>query len=355
MRPGTRAVSLGELIDALGGELSGERSLVVRQVAPLASAQPDQIAYLENDAYRDALRVTRAGAVVLRKGARRPSGAYIISAHPYAYFIRVAALLNPEPEMRPSVHALASIDPTASVDPSVQIGPFVSVGANAFVDARVRIDAGCRIGAHARIGADSRLHANVTIYDHCVVGRRVVLNAGCVIGADGFGGTMQDGRWLKMPHVGRAVLGDDVEIGANTTVDRGAMADTVIGDGAKLDNQIQVGHNVQIGAHTSIAGCTGIAGSARIGAYCVISGGARIIGHIQLADRVHVSVGTVVTRSILVPGRYSGIYPTSEHRAWLRGAVQVRRLGEKGQTAGRSRHEGGPESTKEETDDNANP
>ena len=192
----------------------------------------------------------------------------------------------------------------------------------------MRIGPGCRIGANARVGEHSYLHANVTIYDCCIIGKRAVMNAGCVIGADGFGGALDEGRWLKMPHIGRVVIGDDVEIGANTTIDRGAMADTVIEDGVKLDNQIQIGHNVRIGAHTSVAGCAGIAGSAQIGARCVIGGAARIQGHVHLADGVQISGASVVTRSIEAAGRYSGFYPLSEHREWLRGAVKVRRLGE---------------------------
>jgi UDP-3-O-[3-hydroxymyristoyl] glucosamine N-acyltransferase len=185
------------------------------------------------------------------------------------------------------------------------------------------------------IGSDSQLHANVTVYDRCVIGMRAVMNAGCVIGADGFGGALDDNRWLKMPHLGRVVIGDDVEVGANTTIDRGVMVDTVIEDGVKLDNQIQIGHNVRIGAHTTIAGCVGIAGSARIGAHCIIGGAAMVAGHLHLADRVQISGGTLVMNSIETPGRYTGVYPASEHRAWLRGALAVRRLGES--TSGRKR------------------
>lgn len=352
MRPSAADYSLGELVDLLGGELVGERDLCVRQVAPLASAEPDQIAYLENDAYRGFLETTRAAAVIVRSGKMGAGRSYIVTPHPYAYFIRVADLLNPEPVARPSVHASAAIDPTASVDATAEIGAFVSIGASARIEAGVRIGTGCAIGAHVHIGAGSRLHANVTVYDYCIVGRRVVLNAGCVIGADGFGGAMYEGRWLKMPHIGRVVLGDDVDVGANTTIDRGAMADTVIGEGVKLDNQIQVGHNAQIGAHTSIAGCVGIAGSARIGAYCIIGGAANIRGHIHIADHVQISTGTFVLRSIDKPIRYSGVYPASEHRAWLRGAVQVRRLGEAGKQ-GRKRYGGSSPDPEKETDDNA--
>jgi len=329
-RSAGRPFDLGELVNRLGGTLLGRHDIVIRQVAPIDTAGPDEITYLESDAYRAALTSTQAGAVIVRPQDAVSGRACITTDQPYVYFIRVAGLLNPVASARGGIHPSAWIATDANVDPTAEIGPFTSVGTGAVIGARTLVGAGCRIGSCASIGADSHLHANVTVYDHCVVGNRAVLNAGCVVGADGFGGAMAAGRWLKMPHIGRAVLGDDVEIGANTTIDRGAMADTVIGEGAKLDNQIQIGHNVHIGRHTSIAGCAGIAGSARIGAYCVIGGGAIVLGHLSIADRVQISAGTVVTRSIDIPGRYSGIYPTSEHRVWLKGAVEVRRLGEAG-------------------------
>lgn len=256
-------------------------------------------------------------------------------------------MLNPDPEPEGSVHASAFVHAEARVAASAEIGPFVSVDRGACIGERVRLGAGCRIGAHAAIGDDSRLHANVCVYAHCVIGMRAVINAGAIVGSDGFGGALDHGRWIKMPHIGRVLIGDDVEIGANTTIDRGAMADTVICDGVKLDNQIQVGHNVYIGAHTTIAGCTGIAGSTRIGAHCVIGGAARFTGHLELAERVHVSAGTFVTRSIDKPGRYSGVYPMSDHRRWLKSAARVRRLGEAGSPPR------GDSGTRQEDDDNA--
>ncbi len=337
MRPAVRSFSLGELVDLLGGELHGDRQRLVHQVAPLDSAGPEHIAFLGRDAYRSALEQSRAGAIIVHANLPGSGRALIVSPNPYAYFVRVAGLLNPEPPVLGSVHPSAAVDPAAFVSASAEVGPFVTIGKGARIGERVRLGPGCSIGDFAEVGDDSCLHGNVTIYAHCIIGLRASINAGAVVGSDGFGGAFDQGRWLKMPHIGRVVVGDDVEIGANTTIDRGAMADTVLSDGVKLDNQIQVAHNVQIGAHTTIAGCAGIAGSARIGAYCVIGGGAIVLGHLSLADRVTVSAGTVVTRSLDRPGRYSGIYPTSEHRVWLKSAVGVRKLGEgEGQGRGRS-------------------
>lgn len=329
MREERCAVELGELIDTLGGELHGSRSVLIRQVAPLDCAGPEHIAYLGSDRYRRLLRQSNAGAVIVSRGVVRDAGAYIATDNPHAYFIRVAKLLNPDPPPVPGIHPLASIHPAAEIARSVEIGPYVTVGEGARIAERVKVGPGCHIGEHVAIGPDCWLHANVCVYAYTRIGARAVINTGAVIGADGFGGAMEAGRWLKMPHVGRVVIGDDVEIGASTTIDRGAMADTVIGDDVKLDNQIQIGHNVQIGAHTSIAGCVGIAGSARIGEYCVIGGAVTISGHLEIADRVRISIGSVVISSIHEAGQYSGIYPVSAHRAWMQGAAKLRRLGER--------------------------
>jgi len=338
MRPASRSFSLGELVDRLGGELQGSREQRVEQVAPLETAQSEHIAFLGRDSYRSVLDRSRAGAIVVALDADVADRAVIRTPNPYAYFVRVAGLLNPDPALVPGSHPLAFVHPGAQVAASAQIGPFVTIDDGARIGERVRLGPGCRIGAYAELGDDTWLHGNVTVYAHCLLGRGVVVNAGAVIGSDGFGGVLDQGRWLKMPHVGRVVIGDDVEIGANTTIDRGAMADTVIAEGVKLDNQIQVGHNVRIGAHTTIAGCVGIAGSTRIGEYCVIGGAAMILGHLEIADRVAISTGTVVMSSIDQPGRYTGIYPAAEHRAWRKGAVAVRKLGEGGvQRRGRGR------------------
>ncbi len=334
MRPAVRSYNLGELVDRLGGELAGDRSQRVVQVAPLDSAGPEHISFLGSDAYRGALAASRAGVIVARPDVLAPGRTLIRTANPYAYFIRVAQLLNPEPDPVPGVHPLACVHPDAQVAASAEIGPFVTIEAGASIGERARVGPNCFIGAHASLGPECFLHRTVTIYPYCLIGARAVINAGAVIGSDGFGGALDQGEWLKMPHIGRVVVGDDVEIGANTTIDRGAMGDTVIADGVKLDNQIQIGHNVHIGRNTTVAGCAGIAGSARIGANCVISGAAMITGHLHLVDGVTISVATVVTRSIDKPGRYSGFYPSSEHRAFLKSAIAVRRLGESGGVAG---------------------
>jgi UDP-3-O-[3-hydroxymyristoyl] glucosamine N-acyltransferase len=208
------------------------------------------------------------------------------------------------------------------------VHPAASVAASARVGERVSIGAGCVVGEGVTIGDDSCLYPNVVVYAGCSLGARVIVHSGVVIGADGFGFADEAGRWVKIPQIGGVRIGDDVEIGANTTIDRGALHDTVIEEGVKLDNQIQIGHNCRIGAHTAIAGCTGIAGSTDIGRHCVIMGAAMIIGHLRIVDHVHISVGTLVTRSILEPGTYTGFFPFDENRSWARNAAQVRHLAE---------------------------
>lgn len=351
MRAAARCFSLGELIDRLGGELRGDRDHLIEQVAPLDAAGPAHLAFLGRDAYRGALQRSRAGAIVVHADSDISGRTLILVANPYAWFVRAAALLNPDPEIVPGRHPTACVHPEAEVADSAEVGAFVNVERGARVGERVRLGPGCRLGAFVEVGNDSWLHANVVVYAHCRIGQRTVISAGAVVGADGFGGVLDQGRWLKMPHIGRVIIGDDVDVGANTTIDRGAMADTVIGNGVKLDNQIQVGHNVVIGAHTTIAGCAGIAGSTRIGEHCVIGGAAIVLGHIELADRVVVSAGSVIMRSIDKPGRYTGIYPSSEHRVWLKNAVAVRRLGEGGD-ANRDRHR--DHNTNEEDDNGGN-
>ena len=349
MQPAERGYTLGEVVARLGGELRGDTGLRITQVAPLETAGPDQIAYFGGEAYRSAFEATRAGAVVVHPRNARPGRSVVLTGNPQLYFIRVIELFNPEPAPEAGVHPLAWVHPQARVAASTEIAAFASVEQGAQIGERTRVGPGCRIGAAARIGDDCRLHANVTIYPRCIVGQRAVLNAGCVIGSDGFGGALDAGRWVKMPHVGRVVIGDDVEVGANTTIDRGALADTVLGDGVKLDNLIQIGHNVHIGANTTVAACAGIAGSARIGANCVIGGSADIAGHLHLADGVQISPSTMVGRSIEVAGRYTGIFPWSEHRAWLRIAAALRRLGH---TAARGRQRPGrPERAQEDHHD----
>jgi UDP-3-O-[3-hydroxymyristoyl] glucosamine N-acyltransferase len=226
----------------------------------------------------------------------------------------------------PGVHPSAAVHPSAHVAPSACIGPLAVIGAHAVIGESTSIAGGSNIGEHVHIGRTCLLYANVTIYHDCVIGDRVILHAGAVIGADGFGIAMEAGRWHKIPQIGRVCIGDDVEVGANTTIDRGALDDTVIEEGVKLDNQIQIGHNCRIGAHTAIAGCAGIAGSTRIGRYCRIGGSAMIGGHLEIADHVEFGGATAVPKSILKPGTYTAVYPMSTHQDWLKNAAHIRHL-----------------------------
>jgi len=326
---GHPSYSLREIARRFGGEIAGDPDFAVRGVATLESAGRHHIAFLANARYLPQLKATRAGAVIVgeaqRAATRLPR---IVCANPYAYFARVSALFNPEPAPRPGAHATAVIDTAARVSADAQIGPCAVIECGADIGPGCVVGAGCFIGEGAAIGAGTRLYPNVTVYHGCVIGARVILHSGVVIGADGFGIAMDQGRWVKVPQAGRVVIGDDVEIGANTTVDRGALDDTVIEEGVKLDNQIQVAHNVRIGAHTAIAACTGIAGSARIGKHCRIGGASGIAGHITIADGVEISTYTLITKSIDRPGTYTGAYAFEPHRDWLRNAAQLRHLAE---------------------------
>jgi UDP-3-O-[3-hydroxymyristoyl] glucosamine N-acyltransferase len=319
--------TLNEIVARFGGEVQGEASVRIAQVATLESARADQISFFANPRYRRALEHTHAGAVIVSRATvgftQRPC---IVCDDPYAYFARLSAFLNPPRPPLPGIHASAAVHPSARVHPSASIGPFATVAAGAVVGARTALEPGCSVGENARVGEDCLLYANVAVYHDCVIGDRVILHAGAVVGADGFGIAWEDGRWLKIPQIGRAVIGDDVEVGANTTIDRGALDDTVIEEGVKLDNQIQIAHNCRIGAHTAIAGCVGIAGSTRIGRWCRIGGSAMIGGHLEIADNVEISGATAVPKPISKPGTYSGLYPISAHADWLRNAAHIRHL-----------------------------
>lgn len=319
--------SLAEIVERLGGEALGDASLRVSQIAALEQADTCHISFLTGSRYLKKLEQSSAGAVIvgqdMRDASARPR---IVCDNPYAYFARVSALLNPEPEIRAGVHERAVIEPDAIIAPSAAIGPFVHVGARCVIGDGVVIGAGCVLGDGVVIGAGTRLYPRVVIYHDCQVGARVILHSGAVIGADGFGLAHENGRWLKIPQIGRVVIGDDVEIGANTTVDRGALEDTVIEEGVKLDNQIQVAHNVRIGAHSAMAGCVGIAGSAKIGRHCTVGGAGMILGHLEIADKVQISSGTLVTKSIHKAGTYTSAMPFSPHETWLRNAAHLRHL-----------------------------
>lgn len=305
----------------------GNADVRISQIATLEKAQSNHISFLTNSKYRAQLATTKAGAVILGEAdADATDLPRIISDNPYAYFAKVSALFNPLPEAKPGVHPNAIVGAGAKIDATASIAAMAVIGDGATIGAFSVIGEGCCIGANTVIGNHARLYPRVVIYHDCVIGDNLIVHSGAVIGSDGFGIAMDEGRWIKIPQIGRVVIGNDVEIGANTTIDRGALNDTVIEDGVKLDNQIQVAHNVRIGAHTAIAGCVGIAGSTTIGSYCRIGGSAGILGHLQIADHVEISSFTLVGKSIRKPGSYSGIFPFSSNEDWRKNAVHLRHL-----------------------------
>ena len=315
--------SLSELAQLTGAQLDGDGALRVTHVADLDAAGEGAIAFLTDPAYRALLATTRATAVIVSPGvAADTTRPKLVHANPYATYAKVAALLHPPAALEPGVHPLAAVAAGARVAPSAAIAAHATIAAGAVIGERARIGAGCAVGAGAAIGDDTELHANVTVYDRCVIGARCVIHSGVVIGADGFGMVEEGGRWLKVPQLGRVVIGADVEIGANTTVDRGTIGDTVIEDDVKLDNLIQVGHNCRIGRHTAIAGCVGIAGSTRIGRNCRIGGAAMISGHIDICDGTLIRGATMIYASIDKPGDYTGAFPPLDHRTWKRLALE---------------------------------
>ena len=305
--------SLGFIVERLGGELHGNPELAIKGLAPLESASSEQLSFLSNPKYQNQLAASAAGCVIVGPQMREAAlqrGACIVSEQPYLYFARVTQLWKKRrvQAATPLRHPSAVIDPLADVHPSARIGAL------------------CVVERGARSGADTELKSRVTVGEDCVIGARCLLHPGVVIGADGFGFAPNAGTWEKIEQLGAVRIGDDVEIGANTCIDRGALQDTVIGDGVKLDNLIQIGHNVRIGAHTAMAGCVGVAGSAVIGAHCTIGGAANILGHLELADGVNISVASVVTRSILKPGHYTGIFPIDDNAVWEKNAASLKQL-----------------------------
>jgi UDP-3-O-[3-hydroxymyristoyl] glucosamine N-acyltransferase len=327
---GTR---LAELVERFGGQLEGDPDIEVTAIAPLDRAGVSDISFLSDSKLRALAAQSQAAALILSPldepvVAATYAGARIITANPYAYFARTAqyfmSLAAAAPA--PGVHRSAVVHESAQVDPTAHIGPHVTVEAGAVIKAGALIDAGCYIGREAVVGEGTHFFANVTFHARCIIGARGIIHSGAVIGGDGFGFAVDAGAYIKIPQTGRVVMGDDVDIGANTTVDRGALDDTVIEDGVKLDNLIQIGHNCRIGAHTAMAGCVGVAGSARIGKHCTFGGAAMINGHIEIADNVHITAATMVPNSITEPGRYTGYYPVARNAEWERSAVLVRNL-----------------------------
>ncbi|RFC35568.1 MAG: UDP-3-O-[3-hydroxymyristoyl] glucosamine N-acyltransferase [Candidatus Nitrotoga sp. SPKER] len=321
--------SLKEIAARFGGLLLGNTETTVNQIATLENAQVGHLTFLASTKYRPLLATTNASAIIVgTTDAEATSLPRIVCDNPYVYFAKVSAFLNPSSLVVSGIHPSAVIEEGAHIDPTADIGPNVVIGADTRIGAGCVIMAGCSIGAGVTIGTDACLYPRVVVYHNCVLGNRLIAHSGVVIGADGFGIAMNEDRWLKIPQIGRVIIGDDVEIGANTTIDRGALDDTVIEEGVKLDNLIQIAHNVRIGAHTAIAGCVGIAGSAIIGRHCRIGGGTGILGHTQISDHVEISSYTMIGKSIREPGTYTGIFPFSSHKVWQKNAAQLRHLDE---------------------------
>lgn len=312
------AILLGDITQALGGTLRGDASLSISRIAPLADAQNGDISFLSHPKYAHQLAQTQASCVILTADAATSVQAWVSQGRawietdaPYLYFAKLTQWWKQKHagSVSPGIHPSAVIEASAQIDPTASIGAF------------------CFVGAGARIGAHTRLAARVTVEQGCQIGQRCILHSGVVIGADGFGfAPRPDRSWEKIEQLGAVRIGDDVEIGANTCIDRGALDDTIIEDGVKLDNLIQIGHNVKIGKHTAMAGNAGVAGSATIGAHCSVGGGAVILGHLTIADHVHISASTTVTRSITEPGLYTGMFPIDTNADWEKNAVTLRQL-----------------------------
>ena len=324
-------VRLGELARLLGAELIGSPDLVVTRIGPLESADAATIGFLSHPRYQHQLGTTQAACVIVSPALREAAaarGAAMVCEDPYLAFARLtqwwAARQRRAPV--PGVHPSAVVEEGASIDATA------SVGAQAFVARGTHIGAGavigpqCHVGEDAHVGERTWLKPRVVVSEACRIGARGIVHSGAVIGADGFGFAPTEGRWEKIEQLGAVVIGDDVEIGANTCIDRGALDDTVLEDGVKLDNLVQIGHNVRIGAHTAFAGCVGVAGSARVGRHCTAGGGAIILGHLDIADHVHITAATLITRSIHKPGQYSGAFPFDDNASWEKNAATLRQL-----------------------------
>ena len=318
---------LSELAKYLNSQHVGADTAVSR-IASLRGCDAQAITFAVDSQSAKQASESPAGAVIVRESdvqlmGNRPA---LIHKDPYFAYAKLAQYFAPRPVAKPGIHPSAVVDATASVDPTAEIGPLVYLAPNVKIGAHVRIHAGVRVGASSTIGEASEIYPNAVVYHLCLIGARCIVHSGVVIGSDGFGFAPNAGEWEKIPQTGRVVIGDDVEIGANTTIDRGALDDTIIGNGVKLDNQIQIAHNCVIGDYTAVAGCVGMAGSSIIGKHCMIGGAAMISGHLTVCDRVVISAGTLVSNDITQPGRYTGVMPTVEHAAWRKMAVRVRKL-----------------------------
>ncbi|PVV07934.1 MAG: UDP-3-O-(3-hydroxymyristoyl)glucosamine N-acyltransferase [gamma proteobacterium symbiont of Ctena orbiculata] len=319
--------SLGDLADAVGAKLLGDQKTTITGVGTLQGAKPGEISFLSNPAYRRYLSTTQASAVILyEKDAADCPVSALVSDNPYLAYAKVAEKLFPHETFTPGVDVTAVVAGSSSIDSGAWIGPCSVIGEGVRIESGVYIGPGCVVEDNCRIGADTRLVANVTLCHDTRLGERCLIHPGAVLGADGFGLANDEGDWLKVPQLGRVWVGDDVEIGANTTIDRGALEDTILHDGVKLDNLIQIAHNVEIGRSTAMAGCSAVAGSTKIGSHCTIGGQTGLVGHLTIGDNVHFSAATLVTRSFREAGYYSGNLPAMENGAWKRVVARLRNL-----------------------------
>jgi UDP-3-O-[3-hydroxymyristoyl] glucosamine N-acyltransferase len=323
--------SARELSLLLAGELIGQADLPIERIGPLQGADSRTVSFLSNPRYAAQLAESAAGCVIVSPAqreiaAQRPSA--VLCADPYLAFARLtqwwAAQIRRAPQ--PGIHALAVIEAGARIDATATVAAQAYIGARAVIGPRAVVHAQALVEDDAQLGADTQLRARAVLGAGCRIGERGIVHSGAVIGADGFGFAPDAGRWVKIEQLGAVCIGDDVEIGANTCIDRGALEDTVLEDGVKLDNLVQIAHNVHVGAHTAMAGCVGVAGSARIGRHCTVGGGAIILGHLELVDHVHISAATVISRSIRQPGQYSGVFPFDDNAAWEKNAATLRQL-----------------------------
>jgi UDP-3-O-[3-hydroxymyristoyl] glucosamine N-acyltransferase len=322
---------VGELSARLGGELIGDPALEVDRIGPLEGADERTIAFLAHPRYRSQLVASLAGCVIVGPQLRDEAaarGTAIVCSDPYLAFARLTQWWAAQSRRaaEPGVHRSAVVEEGAWIDPSASVGALACIGRHARVGAAAVIGAQCFLGEAAEVGAGTVLKAQVVLAEGCRIGASGLVHSGAVIGADGFGFAPTEGRWEKIEQLGAVAIGDAVEIGANTCIDRGALEDTVIEDGVKLDNLVQIGHNVRVGAHSAFAGCVGVAGSARIGRHCTAGGGAIILGHLEIVDHVHITAATVITRSIHQPGQYSGAFPFDDNASWEKNAATLRQL-----------------------------
>lgn len=322
-----REWTLAELAAQVGAELRGDGTHRVTGLQSLTAAGPSQISFLANAQYKTGLAATQAGAVVLRaEDAEGFAGNALLHANPYLAYARLSQLFDRTPVPAPGIHSSAVVATSADVSPEASIGPNAVIGEGVRIGAGTIVEAGVVIGDRTVIGENCRLRANAVVYHDCVLGNRVQLHAGAVIGSDGFGNANDAGRWVHIAQLGRVVLHDDVDIGANTCIDRGALDDTVIHEGVVIDNQVHIAHNVVIGKHTAIAGQVGIAGSTKIGAYCVMAGQVGVAGHLEICDKVFLQGQAMITKSITEPGAYAsgtGFEPADK---WRKTAVRLRQL-----------------------------